>query len=114
MMHQHAGTVAHLSRHFPGFTRRVLVPGAGLAGLGFSLKPPAWLRNVAGQIVSGSKVSVPSVTVPLPGGGSVTTPGTRTSFPEQAQQAVESIPGGWFTVAAVGLGAILLMQNARR
>ena len=111
---QHAGAVDHLSRHFPGYTSRVLVPGGDLAGLGFSLKPPRWLRNAVGQIVSGTKVEVPSVTVPLPGGGSVSTPGPKPSFPEKAQMAIEQIPGGWFPVAAVGLGAVLLMQRARR
>jgi len=113
-MSQHAGALDHLSRHFPGYTSRVLVPGAELAGLGFSLKPPPWLREAAKTIVGGVKVSVPSVTVPLPGGGSVTTPGTKPSLPEQAQEMVEKIPGGWFTVAALGLGAFLILQRSRR
>jgi hypothetical protein len=111
LLRQHAGTLDHLHRHFPGYSSRVLVPGAGLAGLGFSLKPPQWLRTAAAQIIGGTKVSVPSVNIPLPGGGSVQTPGTKPTFPQQAQQMVEQIPGGWLTLAAVGLGAVLLLKR---
>lgn len=110
--HQHAGTVAHLSRHFPGYARRVLVPGGELSGLGFSLKPPSWLRNAFGQIVSGTKVNVPSVNIPLPGGGMITTPSTKPSLPEQAELFAANIPGGWLTIAGVGvLGALLLLKR---
>jgi len=108
---QHSSMIAYLSRHFPGYSRRLPIPGAGLSGLGFSLKPPAWLRTAVGQVVGGTKISIPSVNIPLPGGGSVTTPGTRPSFPQQAQEAVEKIPGGWITVAAVAIGAVLLLRR---
>jgi hypothetical protein len=117
---QHRGAIAHLSRHFPGFTSRVVVPGvaipvsstAQLSGLGFSLKPPAWLRNAATEIIQGTKVAVPSVTIPLPGGGSITTPSTKPTLPQQAQLLAANIPGGWVTIAAVGLlGAFLLLKR---
>jgi hypothetical protein len=120
---QHRGAIAHLSRHFPGFTGRVLVPGvavpvsstAQLSGLGFSLKPPAWLRKAATEIIHGTKVAVPSVTIPLPGGGSIITPSTKPTLPEQAELLAANIPGGWVTIAGVGLLAgLLLMKSMRR
>jgi hypothetical protein len=109
---QHAGATAHLSRHFPGYTRRVLVPGAGLSGLGFSLKPPAWLRDAFGKVVGGTTVNVPSVNIPLPGGGMITTPSTRPTVTQQAELFAANIPGGWATIAGVGLiGAFLLLKR---
>jgi hypothetical protein len=123
---QNAGAVSHLSRHFPGFTRRVVLPGGGvpwtpaapistaaeLSGLGFSLKPPQWLRTAVSQIVSGTKVSVPSVNIPLPGGGMITTPSTKPSMGQQAELLAANIPGGMVTIAAVGLlGAFLLLKR---
>jgi len=114
-MHDHASAVHHLERHFPGYTSRVLVPGGELSGLGFSLKPPAWLRDAARKIVGGTKVSVPSVTIPLPGGGSIITPSTKPTLPEQAELLAANIPGGWVTIAGVGLLAgLLLMKSMRR
>ena len=117
--HQHRGAMAHLSRHFPGFTSRVIVPGvavpvsstAQLSGLGFSLKPLQWLRTAVGQIVSGTKVNVPSVNIPLPGGGMITTPSTKPTLPQQAELLAANIPGGWLTIAAVGIGAFLLLKR---
>ena len=87
------------------------MPYRGLSGLGFSLKPPAWLRTAVGQIVGGTTVSVPSVTVPLPGGGSVTTPGTKPTIGQQLQTGVNTVPGGWVTVAAVALGAMYVLPK---
>lgn len=119
--HQHRGAVAHLSRHFPGYAGRILVPGVAvpasntvkLSGLGFSLKPPAWLRDAARKIVGGTKVSVPSVTIPLPGGGSIITPSTKPTVTEQAELLAANIPGGWVTIAGVGLLAALLLFKRR-
>ena len=108
---QHAYSMAHLNRHFPGYTSRVLVPGADLSGLGFSLKPPAWLRNAVGQIVKGSTVNVPSINIPLPGGGMITTPSTKPTVTERAQLLAANVPGGWLTIAAIGLGAFLLLKR---
>ncbi len=90
------------------------MPYQSLDGLGLSLKPPAWLRNAVSEVWKGSKISIPSTTIPLPGGGSVRTPGTKPSFQDQAQNAVENIPGGWFTVAAIALGAAVLLPRLIR
>ena len=132
MAAQHAGTMDHLNRHFPGYASRVIVPGGELAGLGFSFKPPSWLRNIAGAVMKGTQVSVPTpagvpivvdgadpnalkkVLDALKGTKISTQVGTpRPSLPQQAENAIESIPGGWFTVAAVGLGVLLLVKAAR-
>ena len=111
MAQRHARTVDHLSRHFPGYTSRVLVPAGDLSGLGFSLKPPTWLRDAWGKIVGGTKVSVPSVNIPLPGGGMITTPSTQPTVAERAELMAANVPGGWLTIAAVGIGAFLLLKR---
>ena len=111
-MHDYASAVSHLERHFPGYSRRVLVPGAGLSGLGFSLKPPAVLRDAFWDLVHGTKVNVPSVNIPLPGGGMITTPSTKPTVQERAELLAANIPGGWATIAGVGLlGAFLLLKR---
>jgi hypothetical protein len=81
------------------------------AGLGLSLKPPAWLRTAVSEIVSGTKVAVPSVTIPLPGGGSITTPSTKPTVQQQAELVVANVPGGWLTIAAVAVGAIFILPR---
>lgn len=104
--------MAHLNRHFSRYTSRVAVPGAGLSGLGFSVKPPAWLRDAFGKVVGGTTVNVPSVNIPLPGGGMITTPSTRPTVAQQAELFAANIPGGMVTIAAVGLlGAFLLLKR---
>lgn len=115
LVRQHRGSMDVLSRHFPGYASRVLVPGGQLSGLGFSLKPPRWAREAVAKIWQGSKVEVPAVTIPLPGGGSITTPSTKPSVQEQAELLAANIPGGMVTIAAVGLlGAFLLMKSLKR
>lgn len=93
--------------------------------LGFSLKPPAWLRNLVGTAVQDLHVAVPT-----PAGTVNLTPaqiaayasGARVSFTvpkpgpqlgpvERAAGFVESIPGGWITVAAVVVGGYLLLKR---
>jgi hypothetical protein len=114
-MHSNASAVSHLDRHFPGSSRRVLVPGSGLSGLGFSLKPPAWLRDAFKKVVGGTKVNVPSVNIPLPGGGMITTPSTKPTVQERAELLAANVPGGMVMIAAVGLlGAFLLMKSLKR
>jgi hypothetical protein len=104
-----------LERHFPGYTSRVLVPGAGLSGLGFSLKPPSWLRDAVKKVVGGTTVNVPSVNIPLPGGGMITTPSTKPTVQERAELLAANVPGGMVTIAAVGLlGAFLLIKALKR
>jgi len=113
----------------------LLAQGSGdqvevLSGLGFSLKPPAWLRNFAGAVMKGTQISVPTPAgVPIVVDGSdpsalqkiinalkgtqvSTTMGKPApSLPQQAENAIESIPGGWFTIIALGLGVFLLLKR---
>jgi hypothetical protein len=91
------------------------VPSSDLSGLGFSLKPPAWLRNIfTGSTITASNKGVNVVTqpinVPLPGGGAVT---SQTPV-QQAAAAVENIPGGWITIAGLGVLGVLLLVRAGR
>jgi hypothetical protein len=80
-----------------------------LSGLGLSLKPPQWLRDLASSVAV--TVKPPPTTYPLPGGGTVKFQPT----PQQlAQQVEQNVPGGWNTVAAVGAGLMLLLILARR
>jgi hypothetical protein len=103
-----------------------------LTGLGFSLKPPAWLRNFAGAVIKGTTISVPTPSgIPIVVDGSdpnayqkilamfrgttvSTQAGTPSpSIPQRAAQAIQNIPGGWLTVGALALGAIMLSKNRR-
>lgn len=100
--------------------------------LGFSLKPPAWLRNIVGAAVKGTTATVPTpagpLTVDLGDPASIarakaalqgttfsTTVGTKPpSALEQANAAVSSsVPGGWLTIAA-GIAAVLLLPKMMR
>lgn len=81
---------------------------SGFSGLGFSLKPPSWLVKDVKAIFGGAKTaSVPTpggpVTVSLPGGDS-----TATASPPAG---VDSIPGGWLTLGAVGLGLLFMLRG---
>jgi hypothetical protein len=87
--------------------------GGDLSGLGFSLMPPRWIRNAVTEVVKGTKVNVPSVNIPLPGGGMITTPSTKPSLPQQAELLAANIPGGWLTIAGVGLLGVLLLLKRR-
>jgi len=98
-------------------------------GLGFSLNPLKLIasagRAVVGAIkgtISKSTVTVPTdvgnVSVPfskLPGmvKGSTVQFGEQPGAMERVGQAVESIPGGWATLALVGVGAALLLSRRR-
>lgn len=105
-----------------------------LQGLGFSLKPPAWLRSLGSKVVSAIKSNV-RVSVPTPAGTITVDPNDPDSLrraqeilrgarvevgapaPSPAQQAasmVESIPGGWLTVAAIGTGLMWLATRGSR
>ncbi|HYM67751.1 MAG TPA: hypothetical protein VEW68_10700 [Patescibacteria group bacterium] len=101
-----------------------------MAGMGFSLKPPAWLRNVVGAVVKGTTATVPTpagpVTVDLGNPASVnaaknaltgtkfsTTVGQRgTTALDQANAVVtENVPGGWLTVAGLAALAIFVLPR---
>ena len=80
-------------------------------GMGFSLKPPAWLKNAVTDLFHGQ-----TTTVPTPGGGSatITPPGALQkpgATPEPASP-VDSIPGGWLTI--VGAAALAFFLLSRR
>lgn len=81
------------------------------AGIGFSLKPPAWLRTAVGNIVSGK-----AGTIPLPSGGNVVVNPSPVPTPvQQFERNVEqNIPGGWGTIAMVGIGALALVLLLKR
>jgi hypothetical protein len=98
-------------------------------GLGFSLNPLNWIKSAVGAVkgvLSNSTVTLPTTaggatinakdlgaiirgsTVQV--AGTAPTPGAM----EQLNQGVERIPGGWLTVAGVGLGGILLATMLSR
>lgn len=81
------------------------------SNLGFSLKPPKWLREAAGKIVSGIQISPPGpIDIPLPGGkGKVTvsTGPTGAGIMDQIQQSGPSL-------AMIGLGALAVFLLMRR
>ena len=89
--------------------------------LGFSLKPPKWLREAGQQIIGGLRVSVPTPVGPVvltPGQAAAAARGATVTYtPQQPQsfgQQVQQIPGGWGTLAAVGIGAVVLLTMLRR
>lgn len=99
--------------------------------LGFSLKPPAWLRKVAGTVIHGTTATIPTptgvpITVDLGNPASVDAAkralaGTKLStsvgqpaptFAQQADAAVSgTIPGGWLTLVGAGLAALLFLRR---
>lgn len=86
-------------------------PYTTMSGLGFSLKPPDWLRNIIAPAVKGAKV-----TVTVPG---ITVSNQPPTPVQQATQAVEqNVPGGWITIAALAAVAVFvlpkLMRGSRR
>lgn len=101
--------------------------------LGFSLKPPSWLRNIVGAVVKGTTATVPTpagpVVVDLGNPQSVaaakaavmgtkfsTTVGNKPAGPaEQFNAAVqENVPGGWLTIAALAAGALFILPKLMR
>lgn len=81
--------------------------------LGFSLKPPKWLRNKIKEVVGQVKVEV------KPPSGTVTygTPQQQTPADTVRDVVENQIPGGWLTVGlAVVAGALVIprMLNGSR
>ncbi len=104
-----------------------------LSGLGFSLKPPAWLRNLAGAVVKGTTATIPTpagpVVVDLGNPQSVaaakaaitgtkfsTTMGNKPTSPaEQLNASIqENVPGGWLTIAALVIGGVFVLPKLLR
>lgn len=98
--------------------------------LGASPKLPGWLKNIAGAVIRGTTVSVPTpngtVNVDLGNKqsvdqarrilagtrvGATVSAGSQASPLEQANAAASSIPGGWLTLAGLGMGLYLLAKN---
>lgn len=101
-----------------------------LGGLGISLKPPSWLRNLVGSVVRGSTVTVQTPAGPqtfdlgnpsdvaalknIAAKVKVNVGGNRPAGPaENVINTVENIPGGWLTIAAVAAGIIFLPRLLR-
>jgi len=110
----------------------VVAPGAyevQQVGLGFSLNPLNWIKSAAGAIkgvLSNSTITLPTkqgnVTVQgsdlgsVIRGSSVNVAGATPTptFTDQFNTAVSSVPGGLITVAALGLGGVLLASSLMR
>ncbi len=140
-MYQHARKQARgissigMIRSAPSYPWRVYRSVAGEApaslysytpGLGFTLNPFRLVKKAVVAVKSllkQSTVTVPTdmgpVSIPvtrLPGlvrNASVDI-GGKPSAIEQIGQAVESVPGGWATIAAVGIGAVVLATTMGR
>jgi len=103
-----------------------------LTGLGFSLKPPAWLRNFGGAVIKGTTITIQTPTgIPIVVDGidpqayqrvlamlrgprvSTAAGAAGPSRRPGAAQAIENIPGGWLTVATLGIAAFLLLKGRR-
>jgi hypothetical protein len=129
---------ARLIRNLPAYgwrpsgkVRMVMLPAPARAGfeypptLGFSLNPISWIKsgvNAAKALFKGSSVQIPGVPGSVPVKdlptilrGSSIQFGTPPQGPmQQVGAAVESIPGGWGTLAAIGGAVVLGMAMSRR
>ena len=102
-------------------------------GLGFSLKPPAWLRKLTGAVVKGTTATIPSpagpIVVDLGDPDSVarakaaitgtkfsTTVGKKpgTGIEQLNANIQENVPGGWLTIAALVAGGVFLLPRLLR
>lgn len=102
-------------------------------GLGFSLKPPDWLRKLTGAVVRGTTATVPTpagpVIVDLGDPDSIarakaaiagikinTKVGTKPAPGVDTFNAAvqENIPGGWLTIAALVAGGLFLLPRLMR
>jgi len=83
-------------------------------GLGFSLKPPSWLRNIV-KGVTGAITTPGGTVVARDTTGQITvTPGSAAVNPgAQFQAGMNAVPGGAMTLVALGLGALMLMRGRR-
>lgn len=71
-------------------------------GLGFSLKPPRWLRNIVGKVAGGATEAQAAVQA---------VQGNYPAVPPQPS-FTESMPG-WLIPAAIGVGLLLVMKGRR-
>lgn len=99
-------------------------PYSTVGGLGFSIPP--WVARIAGAVVNGKVVSVPTpvgaITFDLSNpdslaalakmvsGTKITAAPTLTPAPARPS-FVDSIPGGWLTLIGVGLGVVYFARR---
>jgi len=102
---------------------------ANIGALPRWLTPPSWLRNIAGSVFKGTKVTIPTPAGPqtfdlgnpadvaalkklLTGAKVSTSVGQQPTNPlDQANRAVqENIPGGWLTIIGLGLAGFFLVR----
>lgn len=74
-------------------------------GMGFSLKPPAWLRNIVSKVSSGAQ-QVEAATTAV--ASNYQAPG-----PSGATPAAAELPP-WLIPAGLGLLAVLFLMRGRR
>lgn len=107
--------------------------GSMLSGIGFSLKPPKWARNLIAGALKGQVVNIPG-TGPVDLGSpdaakrleeaarraaaeklrdAAARAGEKIS-PSQPQSPMDAVPGGWMTLAALGIGAALILPRLLR
>ena len=97
-----------------------------------ALSVPSWLKSVAGAVIRGTKVTVPTPAGPMvvdlgnkasvdaakaaiTGSRVGVTVGNQAPTPmERVNAAAEQVPGGWLTIAAVVAGAFLMLKGRRR
>lgn len=95
-----------------------------LNGLGISLTPPRWLREAAANAFKSATVRVNTPAGPIdlsPADAAAALKSARitvgadrmpASSPAEAiSRGVESIPGGWLTVAGLGLAAVFVLPR---
>lgn len=86
-----------------------------LSGLGLSLKPPKWLRNAVGGVVrdtvdAATKAARESAEAAAREAAARLRTPPKTPV-EQVNEAVAAVPGGWLTIAALGIGALMLLKR---
>jgi hypothetical protein len=85
-----------------------------VSGLGLSLKPPKWLRNTIRSGIQSVEDAARESAAKAADAAAAAARAKNTPAPgpaEQVNAAVQNIPGGWLTIAAAGLGVLLLMRR---
>jgi hypothetical protein len=80
------------------------------SGLGFSLKPPAWLRNIVSTVTGGAQQTQAAVNAVS---AQYAPPPASSGSPTGAAMAAGEMPG-WVIPAGIGLLAVLLFMRGRK